>query len=60
MMAYIARRTLLAAFTILVVYWLTFVVMRLPDGDYVDYYAMKYCAWAGDVPLPPEEGRDAL
>ena len=39
MTAYIARRTLLAAFTSLVISFLSFVIIQLPPGDYVDFWA---------------------
>jgi peptide/nickel transport system permease protein len=38
MIAYIVRRTLLAAFTILVISFLTFIIVQLPEGDMVDAY----------------------
>ena len=38
MVAYIVRRTLLAAFTMLVISFLTFVIVQLPEGDTVDAY----------------------
>ena len=38
MVAYMARRTLLAAFTILVISFIAFLIVQLPEGDAVDYY----------------------
>ncbi len=39
MMPYIARRILLAVFTLAMVSFLSFIIIQLPAGDYVDYYA---------------------
>ena len=39
MMAYVVRRTLLAAFTIIVISYLSFIIIELPEGDFVDFYA---------------------
>ena len=39
MMAYIVRRVLLAVFTLAMVSFLSFIIIQLPAGDYVDYYA---------------------
>ena len=36
--AYIVRRTLLSVFTIFVISFLSFVIIQLPEGDYVDWY----------------------
>ena len=36
MAAYIARRTLLAAFTMMFISFLSFAIVKLPSGDYVD------------------------
>ena len=36
MFAYVVRRILLAGFTVCVMSALTFVVMMLPEGDFVD------------------------
>ena len=38
-MPYIARRILLAVFTLAMVSFLSFIIIQLPSGDYVDYYA---------------------
>ena len=38
MVAYIVRRTLLAAFTILVISFVSFFIVQLPEGDMVDEY----------------------
>ena len=37
--AYIVRRVLLAAFSCLVISFVSFVVVQLPPGDYADYFA---------------------
>ena len=39
MMQYIVKRILLAAFTLALVSFLSFIIIQLPAGDYVDYYA---------------------
>ena len=36
--AYIVRRTLLAVLTIFAISFLSFVIIQLPEGDYVDWY----------------------
>ena len=36
MLAYIARRLLIAVFTIFMISFLSFVIIELPPGDYVD------------------------
>ena len=36
--AYIVRRTLLSVFTLLVISFLSWVIIQLPEGDYVDWY----------------------
>ena len=41
MAAYIVRRTLLAVFTMFVISFLSFVIIRLPEGDYVDTFVAK-------------------
>ena len=38
MAAYLARRTLLAALTMAVISFFSFVIIQLPEGDYVDWY----------------------
>ena len=38
MIAYLVRRTLLAAFTLLVISFISFVIVQLPAGDLVDQY----------------------
>ena len=38
MLVYIVRRTLLAAFTILAISAITFVIVQLPEGDVIDVY----------------------
>ena len=42
--AYIVRRIFLAVFTSLVISFLAFVIIQLPPGDYVDYYAQSHYA----------------
>ena len=51
MLAYIVRRTLLAAFTIFVISLLTFVIVQLPEGDMVDsYLQLVHERGLGDAP----------
>ena len=38
MIGYIIRRTLLAFLTVIVISFVSYVIMQLPPGDYVDYY----------------------
>ena len=38
MVAYIVRRVLLAAFTIMIISFLSFVIVQLPEGDMIDAY----------------------
>ena len=53
MIAYIVRRTLLAAFTLLVISFISFMIVQLPEGDLFDqFYAMYYLQF--DT-LPPDE-----
>jgi len=37
--AYIVRRTLLSVFTLFVISYFSFVIIELPEGDFVDFYA---------------------
>ena len=55
MTAYLVRRTLLAAFTLGVISFLTFVVIQLPEGDYVDYYMVQGCQWTIRCNISVEE-----
>ena len=58
MSAYIVRRTLLSVFTIIVISFLSFVIIQLPEGDYVDWYVIAAEIQQGDdygKPLDPEE-----
>ena len=57
MIAYLVRRTLLAAFTLLVISFLSFLVIQLPAGDYVDYYTVQGCQWVirCDITLEEQE-----
>ena len=48
MLAYIARRILLAAFTVWMMSLLTFIVMMLPEGDFVDEIIRSTQRSAGD------------
>ena len=41
MLAYIVRRTLIAAFTLLVISFVSFVIIQLPERDILDYYMME-------------------
>ena len=38
MLAYIVKRTILALFTMILVSFLVFMVIQLPEGDFVDAY----------------------
>ena len=44
MAAYVVRRVFLAAFTSLVISFLSFVIIQLPPGDYVDFWADTWYA----------------
>ena len=46
--AYIVRRTLLPVFTIFVISFLSFVMIQLPEGDYVDWYMNRVAIIAGE------------
>ena len=48
MIQYIAKRILLAGFTLWVISLLTFVVMQLPEGDYVTQLLREAQKQAGD------------
>ncbi len=39
MVPYIVRRTLLSVFTLFTISYLSFVIIELPEGDFVDFYA---------------------
>ena len=54
MIAYIVRRTLLAAFTLLVISLFSFIIVQLPEGDLLDQF---YDLYVGDFgnPEPDEE-----
>ena len=62
MLAYITRRTLIAGFTIWLISFLSFLIVQLPPGDYVDSYIEMIMAQRGfgsDIELlPPEEYED--
>ena len=38
MTAYVVRRTLFAAFTVVIISFVSFAIVQLPEGDYVDWY----------------------
>ena len=46
--AYIVRRTLLSVFTLFVISFLSWVIIQLPEGDYVDWYMSRVAIIAGD------------
>ena len=41
MLNYIAKRVVLAAFTITAISFLSFIIMQMPPGDYIDWYILK-------------------
>jgi ABC-type dipeptide/oligopeptide/nickel transport system permease component len=45
MVADIVRRALLAGFTIFMVSFVSFVIITLPPGDYVDWYQRHLSMW---------------
>ena len=45
MVAYIVRRTLIAVFTLAVISFISFVIIQLPEGDYVDKYIEMQLDW---------------
>ena len=53
MAAYIVRRTLIAVFTIFVISFLSFIIIRLPEGDIVD--KLQQQEDLRNRPLTPEE-----
>ena len=57
MLAYIARRTLIAVFTILVISFLSYIIIELPPGDVVDRYV--YFEFYNE-PAPTPEEAEAL
>ena len=60
MLAYMARRTLLAAFTILVISFIAFLIVQLPEGDAVDYYLEQVHRQTGDSPGRSPQEMDAI
>ena len=56
MAAYVVRRTLIAAFTVFVISFLSFIIIRLPEGDIVD--KLRYQEELRERPLTPEEMED--
>ena len=54
MAAYIARRTLLAVLTIFAISFLSFGIIQLPEGDYVDWY-IHAAELQGELRVAPEQ-----
>ena len=54
MLAYIVRRTLIAAFTVLIISFISYVIIHLPEGDYADFVAIQTYRLTGRH-VPPEE-----
>ena len=59
MIGYFVRRTLLAALTIVIISFVTFGIIQLPKGDFVDYYVQTpwVLKYVGDL---SEEEMDAM
>ena len=56
MIAFIVRRTLLAAFTFLVISFFSFLIVQIPEGDLVDQFYANYTSMsAGDSNWPDEQ-----
>ena len=60
MLAYIVRRTLIAAFTLVVISFISFVIIQLPPRDILDYIVMEQGddsakAYNPDYQLTPED-----
>ena len=51
---YIVRRTLLAVFTMLVVSFMSYIILQLPEGDVIDFVIENYTQEFGRN-MPPEE-----
>jgi len=47
MIAYIVRRTFLAVFTLVIISFMSFVIIQLPEGDFVD--ALVFVEWSGGL-----------
>ena len=61
MAAYIVRRTLLSVFTVFVISFVSWVIIQLPEGDYVDWYMQQAAEIYGDPNQKTnEEEREAL
>ena len=61
MVAYIVRRVLLSAFTILVISFVSFVIVQLPEGDMVDAYLnLMHERGMGEAPGRTMEQLDVL
>ena len=58
--AYIVRRTLISFFTILVISFFSFVIIQLPEGDYVDWYIDRVAAIAGDIGDNSDEYKEEM
>ena len=58
--AYIVRRTLLSFFTVLVISFFSFVVIQLPEGDYVDWYIDRVAAIAGEIGDNSDEYKEEM
>ena len=64
--AYLVRRTLLAVFTVFAISFLSFVIIQLPEGDYVDWYIDRTagsgcdCSTFGISANPTEEQKEEL
>ena len=54
MIAYIVRRTLLAAFTLLVISFFSFMIVQIPEGDLLDQFYQWYVGDFGQT-APDEE-----
>ena len=54
MAAYIVRRTLLAVLTLFAISFLSFAIIQLPEGDYVDWY-IHAAEIQGETIVTPEE-----
>ena len=50
MIAYLVRRTILAAFTLLIISFVSFIILSLPEGDIVDRYLDSRYRMAGGAP----------
>ena len=53
MVTFMARRLLLAVFTIIAISILSFTIIHLPPGDYVSTYIAQIAANGGPATTPP-------